>query len=59
MKTQKKVHWAREQYGEIDYMALDENMWDEATNSWLVSKMWEEWMIEIKERIEKALIDNQ
>ncbi len=58
MKTQKKVHWAREEFWEIDYMALDENMWDEATNSWLLSKMWEEWCIEIKERIEKALIDN-
>ncbi len=54
-----KVHWAREQYWEIDYMALDENMWDEAATSWLLSKMWEEWCNEIKQRIEQALIDNK
>lgn len=57
MKTQKKVHWTKEEFWDIDYKALDENMWEDA-NSWLLSKMWEEWCIEIKERIEKALINN-
>ena len=58
-KNIQKIHWSKEYYGEIDYMALDENMWDEASISWLLSKMWEEWCLEIKQRIEKVLIDNR
>ena len=57
--THKKIHWAKSEFGEIDYMALQENMWDEASISWLLSKMWEDITEEIKDRIEKALIDNQ
>ena len=54
----KKIPWSKEHFWEIDYMALDENMWDEASTSWLLSKMWEDWCNEIKTRIEQALIDN-
>ena len=50
-----KIPWSKEHYGEIDYMALDENMWDEASISWLLSKMWEEWCNEIKTRIAESL----
>lgn len=53
-----KVPWSKENFWEIDYMALDENMWDEASTSWMLSKMWEEWCLEIKQRIEKALTYN-
>jgi hypothetical protein len=55
----KKIHWAKEHYWEIDYKSLQENMWDEASISWLISKMWEELTDEIKDRIKDALIDNE
>ncbi len=57
-KHLKKVHWSKEYYGEIDYLALEENMWDEASISWMLSKMWEDITLEIKDRIEEALINN-
>ena len=53
-----KIPWSKEHYGEIDYLALEENMWDEASISWMLSKMWEDITEDIKVRIEKALINN-
>ena len=57
-KHLKKVPWSKEHYGEIDYLALEENMWDEASISWMLSKMWEDITEDIKYRIEEALINN-
>ena len=53
-----KIPWSNEHYGEIDYLALEENMWDEASISWMLSKMWEDITEDIKVRIEEALINN-
>lgn len=53
-----KVPWSKEHFWEIDYLALKEDMWDENATSWMLSKMWEEGCLEIKQRIEKALTYN-
>lgn len=50
----KKLHWSKEHAGEIDYNALEENLWDEAYN-YLVAKAWEEEADRLKTRIEKIL----
>jgi len=57
MKTQNKVHWSKNDFWELDYLALDENLWDDAGN-YLLWKFWQEVWEDIKDRIEKALHPN-
>jgi len=56
-KNSIKNKGSKEQYWEIDYLSLQEEMGENDMTSWLLSKMSEDWCNEIKDRIQKVLTD--
>lgn len=56
-KQFRKEAWSKEHAGELDYLSLEENLWDEAMN-YLFLKAWENEMLRFKKRIDGLILDN-
>lgn len=56
-KQFKKAPGSKEHAWELDYLSLEENLWDEAMN-YLFLKAWENEMLRFKKRIDGLILDN-